>query len=322
MKKSTKKTWLLLIHQIPPKPDYFRVKIWRRLQQVGAAAIKQSVYILPNSESAYEDFSWILKEITEGGGDANLSEVRFMEGLTDKQVVALFQEARQSDYEKLIKEIHALRDEISKSETSAGEAGTKFKARLGKLQKRLDDTAVIDFFDVPQRIATENALFDLMSKIKDIHGVTGTSANVGEFVGKIWVTRKNVYVDRMASAWLITRFIDKGAKFKVVGSKHYAPQKKDEVRFDMYAAEFTHEGDQCTFETMIQRFGIKNKALQIIAEIVHDIDLKDGKFGRPEIDGLSVVLSGIAATQSTDDERLRRSAEVFDDLYAFFKSKK
>ncbi len=322
MKKSKKKTWLLLIHQIPPKPDYFRVKIWRRLQQVGAVAIKQSVYVLPNSESAYEDFSWILKEITEGGGDANLSEVRFMEGLTDKQVVALFQEARQSDYEKLIKEIHALRDEISKSETSTGDASTKFKAQLGKLQKRLDDTAVIDFFDVPQRIATENALFDLMSKIKGIHGVTGTSTNVGEFVGKIWVTRKNVYVDRMASAWLITRFIDKGAKFKIVGSKHYAPQKKDEVRFDMYAAEFTHEGDQCTFETMIQRFGIKNKALQIIAEIVHDIDLKDGKFGRPEIDGLSVVLSGIAATQSTDDERLRRSAEVFDDLYAFFKSKK
>ena len=161
-----------------------------------------------------------------------------------------------------------------------------------------------------------------MSKIKGIHGVTGTSTNVGEFVGKIWVTRKNVYVDRMASAWLITRFIDKGAKFKVVGSKHYVPQRKDEVRFDMYDAEFTHEGDQCTFETMIQRFGIKNKALQIIAEIVHDLDLKDDKFGRPEIDGLSVVLSGIAATQSTDDGRLRRSAEVFDDLYAFFKSKK
>ena len=322
MKKSPKKTWLLLIHQIPPKPDYFRVKIWRRLLHVGAVAIKQSVYVLPNSESAYEDFSWILKEITEGGGDANLSEVRFMEGLTDKQVVALFQEARKSDYEKLIKEIHGLRNEISKSETSASNASTKFKVQVRKLQKRLDDIAAIDFFDVPQRVATENAFFDLMSNVKGIHGMIGKSANVDEFVGKIWVTRKNVYVDRMASAWLITRFIDKGAKFKVVGSKHYAPQKKDEVRFDMYDAEFTHEEGKCTFETIIQRFGIENKTLQIIAEIVHDIDLKDGKFGRPEIDGLSVILSGIAATQRTDDERLRRSAEVFDDLYAFFKNKK
>lgn len=321
MKASSKKTWLLLIHQIPPKPDYFRVKIWRRLHQVGSVAIKQSVYVLPNSESGYEDFSWILKEITEGGGDANLSEVRFLEGLRDEQVVALFQDARKSDYEKLIKDVHALRDEIRKSETSAGDASTKFKTQLGKLQKRLDDTVAIDFFDTPQRIATENALFDVITKLKGTHGVTGPSLNLVELVGKTWVTRKNVYVDRMASAWFITRFIDKNARFKFTGSKNYAP-KKDEVRFDMYDAEFTHEGEKCTFETMIQRFGINDKAVQIMAEMIHDLDLKDSKFGRPEIDGIRVVLSGIVATQSTDHERLKRSAEVFDNLHAFFKSKK
>jgi hypothetical protein len=321
MKEDSNKTWLLIIHQIPPKPDYFRVKIWRRLQQVGAVAIKPSVYVLPNSESSYEDFSWILKEITQGGGDANLSEVRFLEGLTDDQVVALFQDARKSDYEKLIEEVHAVRDELGNFDTNAGDVNAKFKAQIGKLQKRLDEVIAVDFFDAPQRIAAKNAISAGIARLKGFHNMAKSPKIAEEFIEKTWVTRKNVYVDRMASAWLITRFIDKKASFKFVGAKKHAPQK-DEVRFDMFDAEFSHEGDMCTFETLIQRFGVSDKALQTIAEIVHDIDMKDGKYQRPEIHGISVVLSGITAARHADEERLRRGQEVFDDLYAYLKKMK
>jgi hypothetical protein len=321
MKEDSNETWLMMIHQIPPKPDYFRVKIWRRLQQVGAVAIKPSVYVLPNNESAYEDFSWILKEVTQGGGDANLAEVKFLEGLTNDQVVTLFQEARNSDYEKILEGVRVVKDELSSVDANAGDMNVKAKAHIGKLRKRLDEIIAVDFFDASQRVVAENAVSDVTAKYKGFHNATQSPKTVGEFIGKTWVTRKNVYVDRMASAWLIERFIDEKASFKFVGTKKYALQK-NEVRFDMFDAEFSHEGDKCTFETLIQRFGISDNALQTIAEIVHDIDMKDGKYERPEIHGISAVLYGIMAVHQSDEERLRLSSDLLDNLYVFFQRNK
>ena len=320
MKKSTNKTWLLLIHQIPPKPDYFRVKIWRRLQQVGSIAIKQSVYALPQTDQAYEDFGWILKEIIEGGGDASLSEARFIEGLTDDQIVFLFREARKADYGKLIEEINAVLDEPEIDANAASETITKTRNQTGRLQKKLDEIIAIDFFSAPERVAAENALAGLLTRSKSFHGETDPHKTTKQFFGKVWVTRKNVFVDRIASAWLITRFIDKKASFKFVGSKNYNPQK-DEVRFDMYEAEFTHQGDRCTFEEMIYSFRIKEKALHQIGEIVHDIDLKDRKFERAEADGLNVMFSGMVAAHPHDSDRIEIGAKLLDDLYSYYKGK-
>src|SRR3990170_8900648 len=93
--------WLLLIHQIPPKPNYFRVKIWRRLQRLGAVAVKNSIYVLPKSDQAQEDFQWVLREIVEGGGEATLCEARLVEGLTDEQIEELFRSARSADYQQI-----------------------------------------------------------------------------------------------------------------------------------------------------------------------------------------------------------------------------
>src|ERR1700745_2740186 len=104
MAENNEERWLLLIHQLPPKPHYFRVKIWRRLQRLGAVAIKNSVYVLPKTEQTQEDFQWGLREISEGGGDASLCEARFVEGLSDDQVEALFQEARAADYGQVAEE--------------------------------------------------------------------------------------------------------------------------------------------------------------------------------------------------------------------------
>ena len=321
MRATTSRTWLLLIHQLPPKPDYFRVKIWRRLQRVGAIPIKQSVYVLPKSDQAYEDFGWILKEIVEGGGETSLSEVRFIEGLTDDQIVFQFREARRADYEKLIGEIHSFSDDFDDAGNVANETATKTRNQIGKLQKRMDEIIAIDFFSTPERIGAENALASLLSKSMTSHGEGGIQKSTKQFMGKVWVTRKNVFVDRMASAWLVGRFIDKKASFKFIDSKKYTPQK-DEVRFDMVDAEFTHQGDRCTFEEILHSFRIKDRALHRIGEIVHDIDLKDSKFESPEADGLSAIFSGIAAAHTDDNDRVEIGAKLLDDLYTYFKGKR
>jgi hypothetical protein len=131
------------------------------------------------------------------------------------------------------------------------------------------------------------------------------------------VTREGVFVDRIGSAWLIRRFIDPAARFKFVPARGYRPEP-GELRFDMYDAEYTHEGERCTFQTLLARFGLRDPALEAIAEIVHDIDCKDEQFGRPETQGVARLLRGIADDTPGDAERLERGGRLFDDLYAAF----
>jgi hypothetical protein len=124
----------------------------------------------------------------------------------------------------------------------------------------------------------------------------------------------------MASAWFIRRFIDSDARFKFVPAKGYKPLA-GELRFDMFEAEFTHEGDRCTLEVLIERTRVNDPAVSPIAEIVHDIDLKDSKFGRQETIGIERLIAGIAMAHKDDENRLARGAAVFDDLYEYFRRK-
>jgi len=130
-----------------------------------------------------------------------------------------------------------------------------------------------------------------------------------------------VFADRIASAWLIRRFIDPQAQFKFVSGKGYRP-RDGELRFDMFEAEFTHEGDKCTFEVLLERAGVKDAALRAIAEIIHDIDLKDGKFGRTEVAGIRTLIEGIGAATNDDTQRIARGTAVFNDLYEYFRKKR
>src|SRR5262249_2646288 len=139
--------------------------------------------------------------------------------------------------------------------------------------------------------------------------------------GRTWVTRKGIFVDRIASAWLIRRFIDPDAKLKFVVGKGYQPLA-GELRFDMFDAEFTHVGDRCTFEVLLERMALEDPALHAIGEVVHDIDLKDGKFGRPQAAGLETLLAGLALRAKNDEERLARGSAIFDDLYEVFRRKR
>ncbi|HEV8344037.1 MAG TPA: chromate resistance protein ChrB domain-containing protein [Candidatus Binatia bacterium] len=317
--------WLLLIHQIPPKPNYFRVKIWRRLQRLGAVAVKNSVYVLPKSDQAQEDFQWTLREIVEGGGDATLCEARFVEGLSDQQIEELFQVARSSDYHEIGEEARRIAKSFPPNRRAEDELRAQGEIEVDRLRRRLAEVVAIDFFGAPGREAAQGLISELEARFHPIaagmRSANPAKIRVDDLRGRTWVTRKGIHVDRMASGWLICRFIDSNARFKFVPAKGYRPES-GELRFDMFEAEFTHEGDRCTFEVFLDRLGLHDLALQPIAEIVHEIDLKDSKFGRQETTGIDRLIAGIAMGHKDDETRLSRASAIFDDLYEYFKRKR
>lgn len=308
MKETAAGRWLLLFHQIPPKPDYFRVKVWRRLQRIGAVPVKNSVWVLPYNDQAVEDFRWLLQEIVEGGGEGSVCRAEFVDGLSDRDVEGLFHKARAADYAAIARD-------------AKSQARKVVPAEVARLNRRLAEVTAIDYFNAPNRQAAERVVTRLEARARraeppgDRRARAGVRA--GRMHGRTWVTRRGVFVDRIASAWLIKRFIDAAARFKFVAPEGYTPRKA-ELRFDMFEAEYTHEGDRCSFETLVRRFRLRDPALRAIGEIVHDIDCKDAKFGRAEATGVERLLGGIARKHVTDATRLRRGGAVFDDLYDSF----
>jgi hypothetical protein len=316
-------SWLLLIHQLPAKPAYLRVKIWRRLQALGAVAVKNAVHALPMNEETQEDFEWLLREIREGGGEAFVCEARLIDGLSDEELRALFDRARDADYAEVVKHARALAKprRNAKSETVA-----ERRAQVARLRKRLAEIVAVDFFGAIGRETAEALVRSLEARLNEDESVMDKAmvepANaLGTLHNRTWVTRRGVYADRIASAWLIRRFIDPEARFKFVTGKGYRPNE-GELRFDMFEAEFTHEGDKCTFEVLLDRGALKDPALRAIAEIIHDIDLKDNKFGRSEVAGIRTLIEGISVATNDDSERIARGSEVFNDLYEYFRKKR
>ncbi len=314
--------WLLMVHQLPSKPGYFRVKIWRRLQALGAVAVKNAVYALPATAEAREDFEWLLREIVDGGGEAVVYEARLVDGITDREVRALFDRARDEDYAEIAAQARALAEALESGATTRADA----KPQLARLKARHAQVVAIDFFGADGREAVDGLLAALEAGLTEDAAMPTPRQDApmptldrAALQGRLWVTRQGVYVDRIASAWLIRRFIDGEARFKFVPARGYLPGP-GELRFDMFEAEFTHEGDRCTFEVLVARAGLaEDAALCAIAEIVHDIDLKDRKFGRPEAEGIKTLIAGICVATGDDAERLSRGAAVFEDIYRYFR---
>ncbi|MER9364965.1 chromate resistance protein [Mesorhizobium sp. M0518] len=320
--QSQEQRWLLLIHQLPSKPAYFRVKIWRRLQGIGAVAVKSTVYALPANAEMQEDFEWLLKEIVAGGGEAMMCEARLVDGLSDAQVRALFDEARDADYAEIANDARVLAAGIKSDATS--EKHAEARPQLGRLRKRLAEVAAIDFFGATGRLAVEGLIADLESQVTEDKGMAmepKKPIEASDLKGRVWVTRRDVHVDRIACSWLIRRFIDPDAVIRFVAGKGYVPNE-GELRFDMFEGEITHEGDRCSFEVLLTRVGMNDSALQAIAEIVHDIDLKDGKFGREEATGIASLIAGIAMANESDEQRIAQGAPVFDNLHQYFRKKR
>jgi len=305
--------WLILVHRIPPRPLYLRAKMRQRLADVGAVAVKNSVYLLPHGADALEDLQWIAQEIVTGGGDAHLFAGEFIDGVASDAAVGQFRETRNADYDALAADAHA----AMKAARSAA-AVAELASAHARLLRRLEEIRRIDFFEAERRAVAEEALAAIETRLqKDQKEETRMLKAKPELRGKIWVTRPGVKIDRMASAWFIRRFVDPKARFRF--GDPAAPKKDGELRFDMVGGDFTHEEDRCTLETLIRRVGLPDaasgKGVRAIAEIVHDLDLKDGKYGRVEAAGVRMMLDGLMARTGNDDERIERALVIFDDLH-------
>ncbi|HKC47562.1 MAG TPA: chromate resistance protein ChrB domain-containing protein [Gemmatimonadales bacterium] len=285
---------MLLIHQVPPKPDYARVKIRRRLQSIGAVPLKRTVYALPASDQSREDFEWLLREIEQLGGEATICEGSFLEPETGTRLIAAQRAERSREYGEI----------AASAQRESGD--------VDRLKRRLALVSGVDHFEAQGRADAEAAIMALEQRKA---GAEPAESPEGGMRGRTWVTRVGVHVDRISSAWLIRRFIDREAVFRFVAPKGYRPEP-GELRFDMFEGEFTHDGDRCTFETLCRHFEVRDRALGIIAELVHDIDCKDDKFGRAETAGFRLVIDGIVRAHATDEARLDRGGAVLDDLYA------
>jgi hypothetical protein len=302
-----RKSWLLLLYGLPAESKSERVNLWRKLQKCGAIQFKTSAYILPDGPAHLERFQWLAKQVRDNGGEATLMQVSKIEGVSDEQIIASFNQARSRDYEPLLKDLRAL-IRLNRKKTSA-----TFFAQLEKLRRAFQTVRAIDFFACPAGEEAEMTFIQEEKRRGKTHG-SRPILKKADFQAREWLTRPRPEIDRVGSAWLITRFIDPEARF--VFSTH-ARDYPNALRYDMSDAEFTHEDDRCTFETLCQRFGIQSKALRQIAEMIHDADLEDEKFSRNECVGIDLVLKGLARQGLRDEQILKSGFEFFDALYTF-----
>jgi len=324
--KSSGQEWILLIHQLPPKPTNLRVRIWRKLQKLGAVAIKNSVYVLPATEQAHEDFQWLKQEIESAGGEAVVFRAGSVEGATDEEIIAAFRKLRDEEFAAISAEFDgltgAIREQSRSKHLSAGRLSAH-EAEIDRLHAELERITANDFFDAKGRTGAFNAYERCQKAIRTAQGPGGTAKppltkrgvlNVADYQGRRWVTRRNLHIDRLASAWLIKQFIDKRPRFYFVADGEGV---EGAIPFDTFGAEFTHHGEDCTFETILKRFGLGEiEGLREIAEIVHDIDLKDDKFHRLEATGLNAIIDGLSKALRDDRKLLQQTNIVFDGLYA------
>jgi hypothetical protein len=322
-------SWLLLIHQLPPQPTNLRVRTWRKLQRLGAVSIKNSVYVLPFNEKTHEDFQWLKQEIESAGGEATIFRAGSLGGSTNNEVIKAFRQQRNEDYARLTAELDrlagAIREQKRGGHLSSGRI-SNHEGELEKLHTELERIVATDFF-VAANQAAAKAAFERCrkalrsSQTREADAVNsaaskGAALKLAEYQGRRWLTRRSLHIDRLASAWLIKRFVDKRPRFSFVAE---GQSIKGGIPFDMFGAELTHHNEDCTFETMLKKFRLQNDpALREIAEIVHDIDLKDNKFNRLEAAGLNATITGLAKLLKDDSKLLQQGVAIFDGLYAMF----
>jgi hypothetical protein len=297
-------SWLLLLFSLPTRQKTERVAVWRRLKKIGAVQIKTSTYLLPDNPPQYEHFQWLAQQIRDFGGDATLARVQEIEGLSNEKLIELFNRARDEEYSAIKKALHAFlaRDKKADSETKAAE--------LERITRQFRAIREIDFF----QSARGQDVQMLLRRAEGAPKKISPRLDPKNYRGKTWLTRPRPEIDRVGSAWLLRRFIDPRAKFVFAST---VPSNRQIIPFDMVDVEFSHHGDCCTFETLIRRFGIEDKAVRRIAEMIHDADLEDEKFQRWECIGIDRVLKGWARQGLTDEQILQRGFECFDALYSF-----
>ncbi len=307
--------WLWFVHQLPARPTSLRVRTWRRLQQLGAIAIKQAVYVLPDSANAREDFEWLRTEIEGAGGEATVFSADTVDTWSNDALIEEFRRSREEAYGALAVEAEKAATRFAGARRKTGMPSRRF---LHQLRERLAAIERIDFVGSAGRDRVLSAI-----RLIEDRAASGVPAqrSIGDAEtptcrGALWVTRPRPGVDRMSSAWLIRKFIDPNAKFDFVADRESAP--KDSVPFDMFGVEFTHHGDRCTFEFLCERFNLTDPALSRIAAIVHDLDLKDSRFGAGEAPAIGAVIDGLRLAHADDSTLLADGMTVFEALYRSF----
>ena len=305
--------WLLLLYSLPKQGGSARVGIWRKMKKSGALPFKASAYLLPNRPELFERFQWLAQQVQDAGGEATVAFVSELEGISHTEMVRHFNESRAAGYTELIA---PLNDLIARQRKKPDDT---LMPELEKLRRHFEDLRSLDFFDCPRGhdvamlIERATALPEKKQRGKALPALT-----IRRYLGKTWLTRPQPAIDRVGSAWLIRNFIDPKAAFVFAKDPATFPNA---IPYDMTGVEFTHHGEDCTFETLLKRFDLKDKALKKLGEMIHDADLEDGKFQTIEAIGLDRVFKGWAKLGLTDDEILSRGFPCFDALHAFLKIK-
>lgn len=321
--------WILFFYSVPSKPVSNRMTVWRKLLRVGAIPLKGAVYILPFSPEHHELLLWLVAEIKAMGGDAAVVSIAKVDTIADGEIVDLFQHARTSDYLAIgngLEEVERKLNNLKKG--GQGQSPTGLAAELEKIGKAFADIQKIDFFAAAAGLSLRTAIERAQDEVSQLGAaprqaraaVVMRQKGVADYQGRLWATRKRPFVDRMASAWLIKRFIDPDAAFAFIDEGATQAVPPSAIVFDVHGGEFTHVGDLCTFEVLIKAFGLKDKTLRLLAETVHDLDMKDAKYYAAEAKGVEQILSGIRKTASDDAAALGQGMQVFEMLYVAKKS--
>ena len=296
--------WLLLLVRLPATHSAERVAVWRKLKKSGAIQIQTSTYILPDDPPRYEAFQWLTQQIRDAGGDATLVRAREIEGFSNDRLIELFNAARAKEYGSAREMLRPL--------VANPRRTSNFSGKLDRIRKQFREIKETDFFDSPKAKDVELVLRKLEEP--QPRSKPQPKLESRDFHGRVWLTRPRPEIDRVGSAWLIRKCIDPKGRF-IFGDKR-GPNRRV-LTFDMLDGDFSHDGDDCTFETLIRRFEIEDKAVWKIAEMIHDADLDDDKFQRRECIGIDRILKGWAKEGLSDKEILRRGFECFDALYTF-----
>jgi hypothetical protein len=302
---------LLLLVGVPPHPSSLRVRVWRRLRSLGAVALKRSAYLLPDTPERYEDFQWLAQEVQREGGDATLIRVQRVENMSEADVLRLFHEPRDAEYRQLAARYRKLLPRLDRK-TPPRRALEELQ-RLGKDHQRIRD---VDFFGAPGGAEVrrlEEAIAMRTRRPETARREAQPTIDLTKLRGRRWVTRPRPHIDRLASAWLIKRFIDPEAQFAFAAPGDFP---SDAIPFDAPGAELSHHGEDCTFETLIKRAHLRDRRLARLAEVVHEADLRDGKYQRDEARGIDVAVRALLAASPDDHHVLAQGMALFEGLYA------
>jgi len=314
--------WLTLLTTLPPTPTRHRVGVWRKLQRMGAVRLRGAGWILPETSETTELFQWLVQEIQSVRGEATLLHVDRVETMTEDEIVALFHKARAVEYQAVVEGCRAILRHLDRYHMNHRLSIPKMRAKLDGVKRELDRVQSIDYLKAAAgeraRSLWETTAKRLRAAETRPHAPTRGRRGRLPAKGSTWVTRPRPHIDRIASAWLITRFYDPQAKFEFADA---ADASRKGIPFDVLGAEFGHHGDDCTFETLVKRFGITDRRVKLIAEIVHEADLHDGKFTRNEASGLDLAINGLVEATPDDHELLARGGALFEGLYAVLKQK-